>query len=85
VHQDETGRWQTHARAWLRVASTAAVAVFLLVKSRGKAVAQAMLGTVVGTARQILKLKDALWTFVYPEGVEPTNNLAERDLRHAVI
>ncbi|MCY1046702.1 transposase [Corallococcus sp. bb12-1] len=40
---------------------------------------------VVGTAREILKLKDALWTFVHAEGVEPTNNLAERDLRHAVI
>ncbi|HLL02055.1 MAG TPA: IS66 family transposase [Myxococcaceae bacterium] len=184
VHQDETGWWQKHARAWLWVASTAAVAAFLIVKSRGKAVAQAMLGEdfrgtlisdrwcaynwvhvlnrqicwahlvrefegfierggqakrlgelllaevfvmfewwhlardgllkratfqrkmrplmreverllaqaadvcpkkVAGTARQILKLKDALWTFVYTEGVEPTNNLAERDLRHAVI
>jgi transposase len=184
VHQDETGWWQKHARAWLWVASTAAVAVFLIVKSRGKAVAQAMLGEhfrgtlisdrwcaynwvhvlnrqvcwahlvrefegfierggqakrlgelllaevfvmfewwhlardgllkratfqrkmrplmrqverllveaadvcpkkVAGTAREILKLKDALWTFVYTEGVEPTNNLAERDLRHAVI
>ncbi len=184
VHQDETGWWQKHARAWLWVASTAAVAVFLIVKSRGKAVAQAMLGEsfagtlisdrwcaynwvhalnrqvcwahlvrefegfverggeakrlgelllaevfvlfewwhltrdgllqratfqrkmrplmreverllgeaadvcpkkVAGTAREILKLKEALWTFVYAEGVEPTNNLAERDLRHAVI
>jgi transposase len=44
VHQDETGWWQKHARAWLWVASTSAVAVFLIVKSRGKAVAQAMLG-----------------------------------------
>ncbi|WP_372241071.1 IS66 family transposase [Corallococcus terminator] len=44
VHQDETGWWQKHARAWLWVASTAAVAVFLIVKSRGKAVAQSMLG-----------------------------------------
>ena len=184
VHQDETGWWQKHARAWLWVASTAAVAAFLIVNSRGKAVAQTMLGEhfrgtlisdrwcaynwvhvlnrqvcwahlvrefegfterggqakrlgqlllaevfvmfewwhlardgllkratfqrkmrplmreverllaeaadvcpkkVAGTARQILKLKDALWTFVYTQGVEPTNNLAERDLRHAVI
>jgi transposase len=184
VHVDETGWWQKHARAWLWVASTALVAVFLVVNSRGKAVAQAMLGEdfpgtlnsdrwcaynwvhvlkrqvcwahlvrefegfverggkakrlgesllaevfvmfewwhlardglltratfqkkmrplmreverllaeaadvcpkkVAGTARQILKLKDALWTFVYTQGVEPTNNLAERDLRHAVI
>ncbi|WP_233607593.1 MULTISPECIES: IS66 family transposase [Corallococcus] len=184
VHQDETGWWQKHARAWLWVASTTTVAVFLIVKSRGKAVAQTMLGQgfrgtlisdrwcaynwvhalkrqvcwahlvrefegfverggeakrlgarllaevfvlfewwhlardgllkratfqrkmrplmreverllaeaaqvcpkpVAGTAREILKLKEALWTFVYTEGVEPTNNLAERDLRHAVI
>ena len=27
----------------------------------------------------------ALWTFVYEEGVEPTNNAAERALRHAVL
>ncbi|RKH03383.1 IS66 family transposase [Corallococcus sp. CA053C] len=184
VHQDETGWWQKHARAWLWVASTATVAVFLIVKSRGKAVAQTMLGQgfrgtlisdrwcaynwvhalkrqvcwahlvrefegfverggeakrlgelllaeafvmfewwhlardglltratfqrrmrplmreverllaeaaevcpkkVAGTAREILKRKDALWTFVYTEAVEPTNNLAERDLRHSVI
>ncbi|RKG93763.1 IS66 family transposase [Corallococcus terminator] len=184
VHQDETGWWQKHARACLWVASTATVAVFLIAKDRGKAVAQTMLGRgfrgtlisdrwcayqwvhalqrqvcwtplvrefegfverggeakrqgalllaevfvlfewwhlardglltratfqrkmqplmreverllaqaaevcpkkVAGTASEILKLKDALWTLVYTEGVEPTNNLAERDLRHAVI
>lgn len=184
VHQDETGWWEKHARAWLWVATTTAVAVFLVVKSRGKAVAKRMLGEgfrgtlisdrwcaynwvdtlrrqvcwahlqrefegfierggkakqlgelllaevfvmfewwhyardgtlqrvtfqrkmrplmreverlleegavsvtakVAGTCREILKLRDSLWTFVYVEGVEPTNNLAEQDLRHAVI
>jgi transposase len=40
---------------------------------------------VAGTCREILKLREALWTFVYVEGVEPTNDMAERDLRHAVI
>lgn len=184
VHQDETGWWQRHSRAWLWVATTASVAVFLIVKSRGKAVARQMLGEdfsgtlisdrwcaynwvdslrrqvcwahlkrefegfverggeparigehllaemavmfewwhqardgtikgatflrkmrplmqeverllheasvcpnarVAGTSREILKLADSLWTFVYVDGVEPTNNLAERDLRHAVI
>ena len=39
----------------------------------------------VGTARQLLKLEAALWTFVYVQGVEPTNNLAEQALRSAVI
>jgi transposase len=38
-----------------------------------------------GTCREILKLKDAMWTFVYVDGVEPTNNHAERALRPAVI
>jgi len=32
-----------------------------------------------------LRLWDCLWTFTRVEGVEPTNNAAERALRHAVI
>ena len=38
-----------------------------------------------GTCRDILKREDALWTFVRIKGVEPTNNLGERQLRHGVI
>jgi transposase len=37
------------------------------------------------TCAKVLSLADALWTFVYHEGVEPTNNAAERALRHAVL
>jgi len=37
------------------------------------------------TCQNILKLEDALWTFVWVEGVEPTNNAAERPLRRAVL
>ena len=37
------------------------------------------------TCRKLLKHADALWTFVFVEGVEPTNNLAEQTVRHAVI
>ena len=37
------------------------------------------------TCREILKVKQALWTFVRVEGVEPTNNAAEQALRGAVI
>lgn len=33
--------------------------------------------------KRILKQKDYLWTFVDIEGVEPTNNIAERALRPA--
>jgi transposase len=38
-----------------------------------------------GMAKDILKHEPALFTFVYAEGVEPTNNKAERALRNAVI
>jgi transposase len=34
--------------------------------------------------RDLLRLDAALWTFAYVDGVEPTNNAAERALRHAV-
>jgi len=37
------------------------------------------------TCREILKIEPALWTFVTKEGVEPTNNVAERALRHGVL
>jgi transposase len=37
------------------------------------------------TCRKIYKHKSCLWTFVRIEGVEPTNNIAERAVRHAVI
>lgn len=43
------------------------------------------LAKTVRTAQQLLKLEAALWTFVYVDGVEPTNNLAEQALRGAVI
>jgi transposase len=36
------------------------------------------------TCRELLKVEPALWTFVRVDGVEPTNNAAERALRHAV-
>lgn len=37
------------------------------------------------TCALLLKRRDALWTFVYIEGVEPTNNGAEQVVRHGVI
>ena len=38
-----------------------------------------------GVCREVLKLEPALWTFARQEGVEPTNNVAERALRPAVL
>lgn len=37
------------------------------------------------TCANILKLEPALWTFVEHEGIEPTNNAAERPLRRGVL
>lgn len=37
-----------------------------------------------GTCRKIQKVETALWTFVRREGIEPTNNAAERNFRHPV-
>jgi transposase len=37
------------------------------------------------TCKRLLTLKEALWLFVREPGIEPTNNLAERTIRHYVI
>lgn len=39
----------------------------------------------VGMCRELYDHREWLWTFVDHQGVEPTNNAAERALRHAVI
>lgn len=38
-----------------------------------------------GTCRDILKRRQALWTFVHLEGVEPTNNKGEQAIRSGVL
>jgi transposase len=43
------------------------------------------LAKTVRTCQNLLKVEKALWTFVYQESVEPTNNSAERGLRFGVI
>jgi transposase len=43
----------------------------------GHAAAQAL-------CQELLRLDEALWRFAFEPGVEPTNNAAERALRHAV-
>ena len=43
------------------------------------------LAKTVRTSQQLLKIEPALWTFVTTEGIEPTNDAAERALRPAVL
>jgi transposase len=50
--------------------------------TRGRASGCAKTAALCG---QLLDLEPALWTFVRREGVEPTNNHAERVLRKAVL
>lgn len=60
----------------------------LLAKGAGYAIApqeKTPLAKTVRTCQQLLKVEAALWTFVMTEGIEPTNNAAERALRPAVL
>ena len=43
------------------------------------------LAKTVRTAQKLLRVEAALWTFVYVQGLEPTNNTAEPALPTAVI
>jgi transposase len=38
-----------------------------------------------GSCKDLLRTFDAMWTFIRVEGVEPTNNHAEREIRNLVI
>lgn len=38
-----------------------------------------------GMATEVLKLEPAMWTFVDVPGLDPTNNTAERTIRHGVM
>jgi transposase len=70
-----TRRWfeRTHA-GWLRAEVKGLLA-------SGSACACAK---TAGTCREILGVEASLWTFARRAGVEPTNNAAERAVRHAV-
>src|SRR5205085_406291 len=98
AHLDETSWRQGGKRAWLWVAVTSWVTVFVVRMSRGGQVARELLGErllvagsrsgvpkTAGTCHDILKRREALWTFVQVEGVEPTNNAAERSIRPGVL
>ncbi len=72
----------TISRAGLRGAITAIRTVMIQLLAQGARMDD---GQVAGTCRDLLRQFKCLWTFVTVEGVEPTNNAAERELRHAVI
>jgi transposase len=61
-----------------------------LVRLRAAWDAAVQAGTASGSAaaqalcQELVRLDEALWRFAFQKGVEPTNNAAERALRHAV-
>jgi transposase len=55
------------------------------VRSQLEAGAACACAKTAGTCLELLAIEPALWTFARVEGVEPTNNAAERALRHAVL
>ena len=71
------GELQTHMEAFVM----SPVKALLLLGSQGQGCAS----KTRGTCSHLLSRFDCLWTYLYHEGVEPTNNLAERDLRPSVI
>jgi transposase len=68
-------RWLRRQLGWLRPEVQG-------VLERGAACACA---ATAGTCAKILEVEAALWTFARVEGLEPTNNAAERALRPAVL
>ena len=72
----------TMTRAELQLASQSARRKILALLEEGKALPTRK---VAGMCREILKLQAALFTFITVEGVEPTNNAAERAVRFAVL
>jgi transposase len=66
--------FRTRYAAWLRVEVRA-----LLERGGASACAKT-----AGTCREVLAVEESLWTFTRRPGIEPTNNAAERAVRHAV-
>ena len=87
-HSDVLFSWWHRIRDGTRARSTFRQDVMNLLRPAVRADLEA--GTVcgcaktAGTCREILKLEQSLWTFVRHEGIEPTNNAAERAFRHGV-
>jgi len=61
------------------------VPIMTRVKALLQAGAQGAHAKTAGTCRHLLKREASLWTFVWEDEVEPTNNAAERPLRRAVL
>ena len=93
---DESPTKQNKSKAWLWVAVTPWFAVFGIFLTRKRAALQALVGNysgiiincnkrLIGMCKKLYKHRSWLWTFTEIEGIESTNNTAERALRPAMI
>lgn len=79
--------WHLYQGGWIdQVAlQQALIPVRLAMRDRLSAGVSSPYPKIAAFSRELLAHWDALWTFSRVEGVEPTNNAAERALRHAVL
>ncbi|MBC8161045.1 MAG: IS66 family transposase [Roseiflexaceae bacterium] len=79
--------WHLHKDDWIdHVAlQQALLPVRLAMQERLQAGVDSPHAKIASFSREVLAHWDALWTFSRLEGIEPTNNAAERALRHAVL
>ena len=82
LSMDETPTKQANQKAWLWTAVASNFAVFAIFASRAATALPKLLGD---EFRGINNHREWLWTFIEVQGIEPTNNAAERALRPAVI
>jgi hypothetical protein len=93
---DETPTRQQNQNAWIWTVVATTFTVFRIRLTKAAWVIKELLGddfkgvatsdrATAATCSELLNHFDNLWLFVYCKNVEPTNNAAERSLRHAVI
>lgn len=79
--------WQAYQDGWMdQVAlSQALIPVRLALQALLHRGVESPYAKIAGMSRELLSQWEALWTFSRVEGIEPTNNAAERALRPAVL
>lgn len=79
--------WRAYKEGWYNQVALqqALIPVRLAMQERLRAGVSSRYPQIAGLSRELLAQWEALWTFSRVEGVEPTNNAAERALRPAVV
>jgi transposase len=79
--------WHTYKEGWYDhlALQQALIPVRLAMQELLRAGVERPYSKIASLSRELLAQWEALWTFSRVEGVEPTNNAAERALRPAVL